>query len=125
MARVSGVPVVAFRVEGYRGRGASGGTIDHMIERRDDGVVVTVWVSAGAGGDAVGGEHAGALRVRTAAPPERGRANKAVVDLLVRAFGARRGSLVGGEGHRRKRILLEGVPWSKASEVAARLTAGG
>ncbi|MEX2323431.1 MAG: DUF167 domain-containing protein [Acidimicrobiia bacterium] len=96
-----------------------------MVERHDDGVVVTVWVSAGASVDAVGGAYAGALRVRTAAPPERGRANAAVVSLLVRAFGARRGSLMSGDGHRRKRILLEGVPWSKATQVAARLAAGG
>ncbi|HUG74864.1 MAG TPA: DUF167 family protein [Acidimicrobiia bacterium] len=96
-----------------------------MVERHDDGVVVTVWVSAGAGSDSVGGAYADALRVRTGAPPERGRANAAAVALLVRAFGARRGSLVSGAGHRRKRILLEGVPWSTATEVASRLAAGG
>jgi hypothetical protein len=125
MARIGGVPVVAFRCAGYRCRRVSGGTIDDMIERYDDGVVVTVWVSASAGRDAVGGVYADALRVRTAVPPERGRANAAVVALVVRTFGARRGSLVSGAAHRRKRILLEGVSWSKALEVADRLATGG
>jgi uncharacterized protein len=92
-----------------------------MIERHDDGVVVSVWVSAGASSDSVGGTYDGILRIRTSAPAERGRANAAVVVLLVRAFAARRGALVSGHTHRRKRVLLEGISWSEAAEVARRL----
>lgn len=95
------------------------------MEPHADGVVVTVWVVAGASGSAIGGEHAGAVRVRVAAPPERGRANAAAVSLVVAAFGARRGTVVKGHAHRRKRILLEGVTVAEATEVARRLATGG
>ena len=44
-------------------------------------------VRAGAARDAIEGEHAGALRVRVTAPPERGKANRRVLELLGEALG--------------------------------------
>jgi uncharacterized protein YggU (UPF0235/DUF167 family) len=44
-------------------------------------------VRAGASRDALDGEHDGALRVRVTVPPERGKANRRVLELLAQALG--------------------------------------
>jgi uncharacterized protein (TIGR00251 family) len=75
----------------------------------DLGSVVEVWVVPGASRDEVKGLHGGAIRVRVSAPPEEGKANRAVRRLLADVTGARRVDLVGGAGSRRKRLLLHGV----------------
>lgn len=81
------------------------------IEAADGGVRLPVFVVPGASRDAIVGEHDGALRVRVAAPPEKGRANAAVRELLARELGLRRADLVitAGLGSRRKTVLVRGV----------------
>ena len=69
---------------------------------------MTVWVVPGAKRTEVVGYHGDALRVRVAAAPERGRANKAVIVLLERLLGSRV-RLAGGAGSRRKRFVVVGV----------------
>jgi uncharacterized protein (TIGR00251 family) len=91
-----------------------------MREGRDvltphpEGVLVEVWVVAGAMNDQVGGIHDGALRVRTTAPAEAGKANRAVGRLVAGALGGKRGSVVSGSTSRRKRVLVEGVTVAEA-----------
>jgi uncharacterized protein (TIGR00251 family) len=80
-----------------------------MITSHPEGVIVEVWVVAGGSRDEVGGVYHGALRVRTTAPAEGGKANRAVARLVANAVGGRRGSVVSGAGSRRKRVLVEGV----------------
>lgn len=80
------------------------------------GSVVEVWVVPGAARTEVVGLHDGALRVRVAVPPERGKANRAVADLVAGAAGSGRGRVVAGRGSRRKQVLLEGVPPEVAKE---------
>lgn len=74
----------------------------------DGGVSLDVWVVPGAAQTAIAGIHDGALRIRVAAPPERGRANHAVAGLLARSTGGRV-DIVGGHGTRRKTIEIRGV----------------
>lgn len=59
----------------------------------------------------VGWQADGKLRVRVAAPPERGKANKAVVRLLAGALEVRTSAVtvVSGAGSREKRVRAEGV----------------
>ena len=73
-----------------------------------DGVVVAVWVVPGSSRDVVSGLHDGALRVRTTAPAEGGKANRAVARLVARRLGAERAEVISGHGTRRKRILVQG-----------------
>ena len=80
-----------------------------MIRAADQGVLVSVSVVPGARSDGIIGEHGGRVKVRVSAPPERGKANEAVVALLVVATGASSGRVVAGHAHRFKSILLEGV----------------
>ena len=80
-----------------------------MISAHKDGVLVTVWVVPGTSGDEVIGEHGGALKVRTAAPAENGKANRRVAALVAHAVGGRSGVVVAGASSRRKQVLVAGV----------------
>lgn len=85
----------------------------------DDGVEVTVWVVPGSSRPGVVGTHGGALRVRVAAPPERGRANRELVRLLRRLTSAAKAEVVHGGAGRRKVVRLRGVD---AADAARHLT---
>ena len=76
-----------------------------MIRSHPDGSLLTVWVVPGARRSEVTGAHGDALRVRVAAVPERGQANRAVAELLSKALG-RRVRLTGGASSRRKRYVV-------------------
>ena len=67
------------------------------------------------------GEHAGALKVAVTAPPEDGRANKALAQLLAKTLGFKRSQveLLSGETSREKRFLIQ----MRKAELEARLTA--
>jgi uncharacterized protein len=81
-------------------------------------------VSPGARASAVVGRHGEAWKVRVAAPPEGGRANAAVVELLARTLDrpARTISVVSGHGARDKLVELAGIA---PDETERRLEAAG
>jgi len=68
------------------------------------------------------GEQAGALKVAVTAPPEDGKANKALVEALRRALGLRRSQvdLFSGQSSRDKRFVIRGV---SAKDLRERLAA--
>jgi uncharacterized protein (TIGR00251 family) len=70
--------------------------------------------------DAVTGVHAGALKVSVAAPPERGKANDAVVKLLAKVLDLPKGSIeiVSGETSQDKTVVVA----LDADAVRGRLT---
>jgi hypothetical protein len=74
----------------------------------------------GARRTAVTGLHGGALKVAVQAPPEKGKANEALLRFLEEALGLTRGALgiASGEGSRDKRFLARGTD---AASLAARL----
>ena len=71
----------------------------------EDGFEVDVWVVPGASRDSVDGSHGERLKVRVTAPPEDGKANQAVGDLLAAHFGAP-ATLVRGHSARRKTFRI-------------------
>jgi uncharacterized protein (TIGR00251 family) len=81
---------------------------------------VRLRVVPGAGRTGVVGRHGDAWKVRVTAPPERGRANDAVVELLSSTLGMSRSSisLVSGQGGRDKIVELAGIT---EAEVEQRL----
>ena len=95
-----------------------------MIDLTDhsDGVLVSIRAQPGARKAGLLGEQAGALKVAVTAPPEDGRANVALVELLRDLLGLKRSQveLHSGATGRNKKLLVRGV--SKA-ELAAILTA--
>ncbi len=70
-----------------------------------------VRVSPNAGRNEITGWKDGALQVKVAAPPEKGKANQELVDLLSRALGVRRSavSIVTGQTGRNKTVAIEGM----------------
>lgn len=73
-------------------------------------------VSPGAGRSVVVGRHGDAWKLRVAAPPERGRANASVLDLLVTSLDLRRPDvrIVGGAGSRDKVVEVVGLTLEEA-----------
>ena len=76
-----------------------------------NGVLIPVKVVPGASRDRIAGVLDGALKINVAAPPEKGKANKAVIALLARVLGVRKNQLaeVAGQTNPRKTIAVEGV----------------
>jgi hypothetical protein len=79
--------------------------------------IIAVWVVPGASRSSVVGEHGTALKVRVAAPPERGKANAAVAELLAGILDARV-ELEAGGATRSKRFRIRDMG---PHEVAERL----
>jgi uncharacterized protein len=87
-------------------------TVDDLFEiSGNDAVVLAVHVQPGGGRTAITGRHGTAVKVRVAAPPEGGRANKASAELLAETFGVEPADveLTSGEKSRSKRFRLTGV----------------
>jgi len=84
-----------------------------MIEvtSHPQGCILPVKAQPGARKNGIIGEHAGALKVAVTAPPEDGRANKALIETLARAIGIKRShiELLAGPTRREKRFLIRGM----------------
>ncbi len=81
------------------------------VKQSADGLTVPVLVQPGASADRVYGEHGGRLKLAVTAPPEKGKANRAVCKLLADRLGLP-GSCVrvlSGHNSRRKEVLIERV----------------
>lgn len=96
-----------------------------MLSAHTRGVVVTVWVVPGSSSDEIVGEHGGALKVKTTAPPEGGKANRRVAALVAEAIGARSGEVVGGASSRRKKVLVPGTDLRTAARALRDVLASG
>jgi uncharacterized protein (TIGR00251 family) len=82
--------------------------------------MITVWVVPRARRNQVTGVYSDALRVRIAAPAEKGRANKELLAYLSDLLGVSL-QLGGGAGSRRKRLIASGVEAGELAERIARL----
>jgi uncharacterized protein len=90
------------------------------ISDHAEGCVLSVRAQPGAKRAGVQGEQAGALKVAVTAPPQDGRANAALTDVLREALGLKRSQveLLGGATSRDKRFLIRGL---SREELAMRL----
>ncbi len=93
-----------------------------MIEigQHAEGVVLPVRAQAGARANAIRGVQDGALKVAVTQIAEKGKANKAIADILCKSLQLRRSqvTLIAGDTSPQKRFLIRGV---SAAELAARL----
>jgi uncharacterized protein (TIGR00251 family) len=73
-----------------------------------EGTVLAVHAQPGARRNGVIGERAGTLRVAVSAPPDRGRANAALREVLAAALSCKESQveLIAGETSRQKRFLI-------------------
>lgn len=88
--------------------------------RKDDAVEFALRVIPGSNASEIVGAHDGALKIRVQAAPEKGKANKAVIQLLSKSLGASVKSveMISGETSQRKRVRVFGL---SAKEVADKL----
>ncbi len=77
-----------------------------------EGIVLPVRAQPNARRQGIVGEYNGALKVAVNAPPEDGRANQALLDVLCRALDLKRSQLelLSGQTSRDKRFLVRGCP---------------
>lgn len=94
------------------------------IRRHGDHVRLTVRLTPNGGRDAIDGFETGAdgetyLKARVSAPPDKGKANKALAVLIARAAGVPKSavSLVSGETQRKKILRIEGDPEDIVSKL--------
>jgi uncharacterized protein (TIGR00251 family) len=92
------------------------------LTNHEAGVILPIRAQPGARKAGIVGEHAGSLKVAVTAPPEDGRANKALVEVLSEALGLKRSQLelLSGQTSREKRFLVRGLT---PAELAARIDA--
>lgn len=88
------------------------------IASRPGGIEFTVKVVPGASRTCVAGVWGTALKVTVAAPPEGGKANDAVIELLASVLGVRRAdvSILAGHGRPVKRIAALNVTAAAARQ---------
>lgn len=91
-----------------------------VLEERSGGVVVPVQAQPKARRQGVVGEHAGRLKIAVTAPPDKGKANDALVDVLAEVLGVKRSQveLASGAASTAKTFLVTGVP---KDELARRI----
>ena len=87
-----------------------------LLQALPGGIAVNILATPGASADKVRGIHGNALKVAVRAPPERGKANAAIAELLAEYFGLPESSvtLESGETSRNKRFLLRGLTLEQA-----------
>ena len=83
-----------------------------------DGTILPVRAHAGARRNEINGEQDGMLKVRITQPPEKGKANKAIVELLSKRLSLRKSQfeLVAGETSRHKRFLVRAITLDELAE---------
>jgi uncharacterized protein (TIGR00251 family) len=88
------------------------------IAEHAEGYLLPVRAQPGARRSGIQGEQAGALKVAVSAPPQDGRANEALVEVLRKALGVRRSQveLLSGSTGRDKRFLIRGLTRSELEQ---------
>jgi uncharacterized protein len=81
------------------------------LEQRTEGVVLPVKAHAGARKNGIAGEHDGQLKVSVTQAPERGKANRAIAEVLCEALALRSQQvvLILGETSPIKQFLIRDV----------------
>ncbi len=85
------------------------------LQKTQSGYILPIHVSAGAGLDAIRGEHDGKVKIAVTAPPQDGKANRAICDLIADKLdiGSRNVRIVSGRKSREKKVLIENVSREK------------
>jgi uncharacterized protein len=81
------------------------------LEPHSDGVILPVRAQPGARRNEIRGEQDGMLKVCVTQSPEKGKANKALIELLSKKLGLKKSQieLISGETSHQKRFLIRGI----------------
>jgi uncharacterized protein (TIGR00251 family) len=82
-----------------------------MIKVHPEGCVLSVRAQPGARRIGIQGVFRDSLKIAVSAPPEDGRANAAICEVIQKALGLKRSQieLISGQTSREKRILIRGI----------------
>jgi len=97
-----------------------------MIELQShaEGTILPVRAQPGAKRNELRGEQDGMLKVCVTQSPEKGKANKAVIELMAKSLGLRKSQieLLSGETSHQKRFLIRGItPEELAQKLAEKM----
>jgi hypothetical protein len=81
------------------------------FEAHRDGTILPVRAHPGARRNEIRGEQEGTLKVSVTQSPEKGKANKALIEMLAKSLGLKKSQLelLSGETSPQKRFLVRGV----------------
>jgi uncharacterized protein len=90
------------------------------LEPHPEGTILLVRAQPGTRRNEIRGVQDGSLKVCVTQSPEKGKANKAVVELLSKTLGLKKSQmeLIAGATSHQKRILVRGI---KAEDLAGRI----
>ncbi len=94
------------------------------LQPHAEGTILPIRAQPGSRRNEIRGQQDGALKVCVTQSPEKGKANKAIVELLSKSLALRRSQieLISGETSSQKRFLIRGVT---PKELARRIAAAG
>ena len=94
------------------------------LDNHADGVLINVKAHAGGRHNAICGEHDGQLKVSVTQAPEKGKANKAIIDVLCSELVLRKSQveLVSGETSSLKRFLIRDMDAAELGNRIAKLS---
>ena len=101
-----------------------GGDVNQVVSVRADGISLRVKVVPGASRTKVVGVLGDRLKISVAAPPEDGKANRAVCELIAEVFGVsqREVAIIEGQTQPRKTVAVGGVALCAAVEKLRHFT---
>ena len=81
------------------------------IVTTNSGVILSIRTQPGSSKNRIIGEYGGRLKLAVTAAPEKGKANKAVIELLAETLHINESSIqiISGESSRDKRLMIEGL----------------
>jgi uncharacterized protein len=93
------------------------------LQPHADGTILPVRAQPGARRNEIRGEQDGMLKVRVTQSPEKGKANRALIELLSKSLGLRKSQveLIAGETSHQKRFLVRDIAVRELAERIRRL----
>lgn len=93
-----------------------------FLSENAQGAIIQVFVQPRASKNELVGVHEDSLKIRIAAPPVEGEANKECIKFMARLLNVPKSSVVIIQGHksRRKTLLIKGISLKKMKEVLER-----
>ena len=94
------------------------------LQPHPEGTILPVRAQPGSKRNEIRGEQEGMLKVCVTQSPEKGKANKAVIELMAKSLGLRKSQieLLSGETSHQKRFLIRGItPEELAQKLAEKM----
>ncbi len=95
-----------------------------MLREHPDGVLLSVRVQPGSRKAGILGVHGTRLKVAVHAPPEKGKANDALIEMLAETLGLRKKQIILQQGatNQNKVVLLAGIKLTEAVALLSQWT---